>query len=83
VNQSGENIDRSQTHECGNWDFLFWEYITRNFFAVHILSSSYLYFYGREIVEEMRRKCVMRRRRREGLQINRPEKRDENLCAEK
>jgi hypothetical protein len=38
--------------------------------------------YGREIVAEMRRKCV-RRRRREGLQINRPEKRDENLCAEK
>jgi hypothetical protein len=34
--------------------FLFWEYITRNFFAVHISSSSYLYFYGREIVEEMK-----------------------------
>jgi hypothetical protein len=45
------------------------------------VSSSYLYFYGREIVEEMRRKCV--RRRREGLQINRPEKRDENLLCRK
>ncbi len=31
-----EYTDRSQTHECGNWDahFLLWEYINRNSFAV-------------------------------------------------
>ncbi len=31
----GKYIDRSPTHECGNWDWgLFWGYINRNFFAV-------------------------------------------------
>ncbi len=33
-----ENVNRSQTHECGNWDwgraFLFWEYLNRIFVAL-------------------------------------------------
>jgi len=37
--QPGEYIKRSEIHECENWDwaaqFLFWEYINRNFFAVY------------------------------------------------
>jgi hypothetical protein len=36
ANRSWEYINRSQTHECGNWDcgraqFLFWEYLFRIF----------------------------------------------------
>jgi hypothetical protein len=42
MERSWEYTDRSQTHECGNWteaaQFLFCEYINRNFFAVRVLA---------------------------------------------
>jgi hypothetical protein len=41
VDRSWEYINRSQTHECGNWDwhaaqFIFWEYINGIIVAVYV-----------------------------------------------
>ncbi len=44
ADRSWEYINRSQTHECGNWDchplFLFWEYLFRNFSILSLQCGS-------------------------------------------